>query len=145
VGGHFPYIRITVLLRLGPQSRAFDLRWPRVKVDIEFFVKQLSAPLLGMHPRFLVIIKTFLFLRNLQRDSFNTIDRMNAQMNDLYTKVKTSNSKLTEAEATSGVMCQKYNQKSLHKVVRKSCPFWDLDDASARSAGTLAAKLSREG
>jgi hypothetical protein len=121
MGGHFPYIRIMVIRYCSDLvrnlARRSIYRWPRVQVDIAFVVRQLSALRLVMHTRFLVIIKTFLFLRNLQRDSFNTIDRTNAQMNALYTKVGTSNSKLTEVEATSGVMCQKYNQKSLHKVV----------------------------
>ena len=84
-------------------------------------------------------------LRDQQHESFKTIDRVNSQMNALYARLEASSSAPTEAEGTSVGMCQNCKQKGLHKGGRQSCPFRDLEAGSARSAGTLAAKLCREG
>jgi hypothetical protein len=118
--------------------------WARVKIDIDYFVKKLQAIRINGSTRFLVMVRTDIFLRDQQHVNFASIDRMTSQLNGLYDKMNAGASASTEA-AVPGSMCQKCKQKGLHKGGRPACPFRDLGDASARSAGTLAAKLCTEG
>jgi hypothetical protein len=149
LGGHYPYISIMIMRYYSDLVRELARRsvhgWARVKVDIDYFVKQLLALRTNVTTRFLVMVKTYIFLRDQQHESFNTIDRVNSQMNALYARLEASSSAPAEADGTSVSMCQNCKQKGLHKGGRKQCPFRDLEAGSARSAGTLAAKLCREG
>jgi hypothetical protein len=108
-----------------------------VKVDIVYLVKQLFAIRRNGSTCFLVMIQTYI--------NFATLDWVSLQLNVLYAIMKASDGTQTAAAGTSISMCRKCKEKSLHKVGRKSCLYRDFDDGSARSAGTLAAKLCREG
>jgi hypothetical protein len=148
LGGHFPYISTMIMRYYSDLVRELARRagngWARVKIDIDYFVKKLQAIRINGSTRFLVMVRTYIFLRDQQHVNFASIDRMTSQLNGLYDKMNAGASASTEA-AVPGSMCQKCKQKGLHKGGRPACPFRDLGDASARSAGTLAAKLCIEG
>jgi hypothetical protein len=149
LGGHFPYISYMIMRYYSDLVRELARRtvhgWQRVKIDITYFVKQLQAIRTNGNSRFLVMIRTYIFLRDQRHVNFASIDRMTSQLNALYARLESSGSPPTETEGTIVSMCQKCKQKGLHKGGRRSCPFKDLDDSPARSAGTLAAKLCLEG
>jgi hypothetical protein len=149
LGGHFPYISIMVMRYYSDLVRELARRsvhgWARVKIDITYFVKRLQSIRSNGNTRFLVMVRTYIFLRDQRHANFESIDRMSSQVNALYARLESSGNPQPETEGTSVSMCQKCKQKSLHKGGRRSCPFKDLDDGPARSAGTLAAKLCLEG
>lgn len=148
LGGHFPFISVMIMRYYADLVRELSRRasdgWGRVKTDITWFVKELQKIRSNGTSRFLVMIRTYIFLRDQQHAGFASIERMTSQLNALY-KMAGSTCAPAETEGTSGSMCQKCKQKGLHKGGRRSCPFKDMDDSLARSAGTLAVQLCLEG
>jgi hypothetical protein len=147
VGGHFPYISYMIMRYYSDLVRELARRavdgWARVKVDLTYFVKRLQSIRSHGSSRFLVMIRTYIFLRDQQHVNFESIDRMSSQMNALYAQMEASSRTPTESEG--GTMCQNCKQQSLHKGGRPACPFRDLSAGHAKLAGTLAAKLCLEG
>jgi hypothetical protein len=149
LGGHFPYIGMMSMRYYSDLVRELARRaphgWARVKVDIDYFVTQLLRIREIGRSRFLVIIRTYIFLRDQQAVGFATIDRMNAQLTSLYERLGAAESREAAPETAGASMCQKCKQKGLHKGGRRGCPFKDLDDTPARKAGTFAAEQCATG
>jgi hypothetical protein len=89
--------------------------WARVKADIDYFVTQLLRIREIGRSRFLVIIRTYIFLLDQQAVGFATIDRMNAQLTSLYERLGAAESREAAPETAGASMCQKCKQKGLHK------------------------------
>jgi hypothetical protein len=150
MGGHFPFISLAIMRHYSDLVRNLAIRstkvsWVRVKSDIDFFVEKLHAQRLNASTRFLAMIRTYIFLRNSSLTGFESIERMNSQLNDMAKRLDASSNMSNEADATSTSMCQTCKQKGLHHGGRTSCPFKAMAYASAKLAGTLAATFVRDG
>ena len=148
LGGHFPYISTAMMRYYSDLVRELARRsvhgWARAQIDITYFVKKLVGIRTNGSSRFLVLVRTYIFLRDQQAVGFASIDRMNSHLNGLYECLAASTGKKTDTEKTV-MMCQNCKQKGLHKGGRPGCPFRGLDEATARKAGTFAAEKCATG
>jgi hypothetical protein len=81
--------------------------WARVKVDIDYFVRQLLAIRRIGSTWFLAMIQTYIFLRDQHAVIFATGDGVNSQLNASYAAMEASDSTQTAAEGISVSKCKK--------------------------------------
>jgi hypothetical protein len=140
LGGHLPFIAITIMRNYADLVRELARRthdgWPRCRVDIKFFVDKLLGIRKNSTSRFIVLIRTYCFLRDQHAQGFHSVDRQSSQIDELFSLMNGSPNGADAADKPT--QCSRCKQKGLHRFGKTSCPFKDLEDHRARQAGVFA-------
>jgi hypothetical protein len=142
LGGHLPFIANTTMRNYADLVRELARRthegWPRCRVDIKFFVDKLLGIRNNSTSRFIVLIRTYCFLRDQNAQGFHSVDRQSSQINELFSLMNDTPNVPGAADKPS--MCARCKQLGLHRFGRSCCPFKDLPEQKARQAGIHAAE-----
>jgi hypothetical protein len=148
LGGYLPYIAQMMCIMYADLVRELARRsvagWQPVKTDIKFFCTQLTRIRAGSKTRFRCMIYTYIYLRNQKADGWQSVSRLQSQMDALTTSRLPNGGGGGAGDTANPTSCPKCRTKFVHGVSRTSCPFRTLTNDQARNAGRVALRKIRD-